>query len=169
MLSVWVWKYRSTPTFTVKVFKGSNFVLHLPRGGVFSANYTSGALANPDWLCGFSLLPDQKPDKPLEFFVISNCPFGQSNCASTIGTMSDEFYQRPQCTCSAFFLTSDALDAHLEEYQVSTPQLAGTELTSSSRGKATYPLSSRYAEVTRKLLATMMKKMITSTATLHPP
>lgn len=82
--------------------------------------------------------------------------------------MSDEFYQWPQCTCSAFFLTSDALNAHLKEYQVSTQQLPSTGLTSSSRRNAAYPLSSRYAEVTRKFTAKMTKKTITNTVTLDP-
>ncbi|KAI8710400.1 hypothetical protein NCS52_01576600 [Fusarium sp. LHS14.1] len=36
---------------------------------------------------------------------------------AAIGNMSVEICQQPQCTCSAFFLTSDSLNAHLEEYR----------------------------------------------------
>jgi hypothetical protein len=47
--------------------------------------------------------------------------------------MSNDIYQLPQCTCSAFFPTSDALNAHLDEYRVSTPLPESTELTLQAR------------------------------------
>lgn len=63
----------------------------------------------------------------------------------------------PQCACSAIFLTSDELDAHLDEQKVSTRLLVATELTLSSlwkprsrNPKPTYPPRSEDAASTRQ-------------------
>jgi hypothetical protein len=66
--------------------------------------------------------------------------------------MSNDIYQLLQCTCSAFFPTSDALNAHLDEYRVSIPLPASIELTLCRLEKATCPLSWKYAGPTRKLM-----------------
>jgi hypothetical protein len=62
---------------------------------------------------------------------------------------------RLQCTYSAFFPTSDAFRAHLNEYQVSIQSPAGTELTFSRLSKDICPLSWKYTGLTRKQMTTI--------------
>ena len=62
---------------------------------------------------------------------------------------------RLQCTCYAFFPTSDAFRAHHNEYRVSIQSPAGTELTSSRLSKDIYPLSWKYTGPTRKQMTTI--------------
>jgi hypothetical protein len=47
--------------------------------------------------------------------------------------MPDDIYQSPQCSCSAFFPTDDALNNHLEEYTVNThnPAASSTDVLKS--------------------------------------
>ncbi|CAD6445932.1 9020f4f8-5cef-4532-9d75-499ace2b52cc [Sclerotinia trifoliorum] len=50
--------------------------------------------------------------------------------------MSNDIYRLPQCTCSAFFPTSDALNAHFNEYRARESYLSGQLEIYRSRSKA---------------------------------
>ncbi|PVH69049.1 hypothetical protein DL98DRAFT_522401 [Cadophora sp. DSE1049] len=50
--------------------------------------------------------------------------------------MSNNIYQLPQCTCLAFFPTSDALNAHLDEYRARESYLSAQQEICQSHSKA---------------------------------
>lgn len=85
---------------------------------------------------------------------------------STVSNMLDSV---DQCTCSASFPTSEALDAHLAEIRVSSLQFAGKILTSYSLRKVTTLFSSRSAEATQEPMATAMMIVSTMILVTLPP
>jgi hypothetical protein len=145
-----------SPTLAGGVKCLNNFCRILPSRGIFG-QLSLWILTNVDWLDGWfdEVRLAEVLDSTSLRVVVSKLPW------SIAESMSNDIYQLLQCTYSAFFPTSDALNSHLDEYRVSIPLPASIELTLCRLKKATCLLSWKYAGPTQKLMTTTTAQMFT--------